>query len=146
MIRSGASASKSRIRPVVAAERGVIEERVRPWVGGPIGSGSLVGRRPRRRSLGGCGLPAPHKWGVPARKLAQNRQSSWLPRGLGSRARRRRRRLALATCSEGAVPATEPGRFLLVRRPTGVPAPEDFNLVSEPLPDLADGEFLIRNH
>ena len=41
---------------------------------------------------------------------------------------------------------TENRRFLLVRRPNGVPAPEDFSLVSEPLPELADGEFLIRNH
>lgn len=37
-------------------------------------------------------------------------------------------------------------RFLLVRRPNGEPAPEDFSLVTEPTPELADGEFLIRNH
>lgn len=37
-------------------------------------------------------------------------------------------------------------RFLLVRRPNGEPVPEDFSLVSEPLPELSDGQFLIRNH
>jgi NADPH-dependent curcumin reductase CurA len=37
-------------------------------------------------------------------------------------------------------------RFILQRRPSGTPAAEDFALVSEPLPELADGQFLIRNH
>jgi NADPH-dependent curcumin reductase CurA len=37
-------------------------------------------------------------------------------------------------------------RFLLVRRPKGEPVPEDFSLVTEATPELADGEFLIRNH
>ncbi len=37
-------------------------------------------------------------------------------------------------------------RFLLVRRPNGAPVAEDFSLVSEPLPELAEGQFLIRNH
>jgi len=37
-------------------------------------------------------------------------------------------------------------RFLLIRRPNGEPVPEDFSLVTEPTPELADGEFLIRNH
>lgn len=37
-------------------------------------------------------------------------------------------------------------RFLLVRRPNGEPVPEDFSLVTEATPELADGEFLIRNH
>jgi NADPH-dependent curcumin reductase CurA len=37
-------------------------------------------------------------------------------------------------------------RFLLVRRPDGAPAPEDFLLDPHPLPELAEGEFLIRNH
>lgn len=37
-------------------------------------------------------------------------------------------------------------RFLLVRRPEGEPVRDDFDLVSEPTPDLADGQFLIRNH
>ncbi len=41
---------------------------------------------------------------------------------------------------------TQNRRFLLVRRPNGAPVAEDFNLVSEPLPELADGQFLIRNH
>lgn len=36
-------------------------------------------------------------------------------------------------------------RFLLVRRPKGTPVAEDFSLVSEPTPELAEGEFLIRN-
>ena len=37
-------------------------------------------------------------------------------------------------------------RFLLRRRPNGEPVPQDFELVSEPLPALAEGQFLIRNH
>ncbi|HSI19007.1 MAG TPA: NADP-dependent oxidoreductase [Sphingomonas sp.] len=37
-------------------------------------------------------------------------------------------------------------RFLLVRRPDGAPAPDDFRLDPQPLPDLAEGQFLIRNH
>ena len=37
-------------------------------------------------------------------------------------------------------------RFLLVRRPLGTPVPDDFSLVSEPTPELAPGQFLIRNH
>lgn len=37
-------------------------------------------------------------------------------------------------------------RFFLVRRPNGEPVREDFALVTEPTPELADGQFLIRNH
>ena len=37
-------------------------------------------------------------------------------------------------------------RFLLQRRPDGEPVPEDFELITEPAPDLEDGQFLIRNH
>jgi NADPH-dependent curcumin reductase CurA len=37
-------------------------------------------------------------------------------------------------------------RFLLRRRPQGEPVPDDFELVTEALPELADGQFLIRNH
>ena len=37
-------------------------------------------------------------------------------------------------------------RFLLQRRPDGEPVPEDFELVAESTPELAEGEFLIRNH
>jgi len=37
-------------------------------------------------------------------------------------------------------------RFLLVRRPTGAPVEDDFVLVTEPAPELAEGQFLIRNH
>lgn len=37
-------------------------------------------------------------------------------------------------------------RFLLRRRPQGEPVPEDFELVTESLPELAEGQFLIRNH
>lgn len=37
-------------------------------------------------------------------------------------------------------------RFLLTRRPNGEPVLEDFSLVTEPAPELADGQFLIRNH
>lgn len=37
-------------------------------------------------------------------------------------------------------------RFLLRRRPEGQPVPDDFELVDDPLPQLEDGQFLIRNH
>lgn len=36
-------------------------------------------------------------------------------------------------------------RFILKRRPNGDPVPEDFELREEPLPEIADGQFLIRN-
>lgn len=37
-------------------------------------------------------------------------------------------------------------RWLLVRRPEGRPRPEDFRLEAQPVPELAEGQFLIRNH
>ena len=37
-------------------------------------------------------------------------------------------------------------RFLLRRRPQGEPVSEDFELVTEALPELTEGQFLIRNH
>jgi NADPH-dependent curcumin reductase CurA len=37
-------------------------------------------------------------------------------------------------------------RFTLVRRPHGLPVPEDFRLIEEPTPALAEGQFLLRNH
>jgi NADPH-dependent curcumin reductase CurA len=37
-------------------------------------------------------------------------------------------------------------RFILKRRPNGTPVPDDFELREEALPELADGQFLIRNH
>jgi hypothetical protein len=37
-------------------------------------------------------------------------------------------------------------RFLLQRRPDGVPVRDDFELVTEPALALAEGQFLIRNH
>ena len=37
-------------------------------------------------------------------------------------------------------------RFLLQRRPDGTPVREDFALVTEDTPELAEGQFLIRNH
>ncbi|WP_296678871.1 NADP-dependent oxidoreductase [Novosphingobium sp.] len=37
-------------------------------------------------------------------------------------------------------------RFLLRRRPQGEPVPDDFELVSEALPVLDEGQFLVRNH
>lgn len=40
---------------------------------------------------------------------------------------------------------TENRRFILVRRPEGEPRPEDFELRREPLPQLAEGQFLVRN-
>jgi len=41
---------------------------------------------------------------------------------------------------------SENKRFLLIRRPQGMPVQADFQLVSEALPELAEGQFLIRNH
>jgi NADPH-dependent curcumin reductase CurA len=41
---------------------------------------------------------------------------------------------------------TENRRFLLRRRPSGEPVRADFELVTEALPGIADGQFLIRNH
>lgn len=37
-------------------------------------------------------------------------------------------------------------RFLLQRRPNGMPVREDFALVTEETPPLEEGQFLIRNH
>lgn len=37
-------------------------------------------------------------------------------------------------------------RFLLVRRPQGEPAPEDFNLVEEAIPEPPEGGLVVRNH
>ena len=37
-------------------------------------------------------------------------------------------------------------RFLLRRRPDGDPVPDDFALVEEAIPELGEGQFLIRNH
>lgn len=37
-------------------------------------------------------------------------------------------------------------RFLLIRRPNGIPVAEDFRLETVKTPELADGQFMIRNH
>jgi NADPH-dependent curcumin reductase CurA len=37
-------------------------------------------------------------------------------------------------------------RFKLVRRPKGIPVDGDFALVTEAIPELDEGQFLIRNH
>ena len=37
-------------------------------------------------------------------------------------------------------------RFTLVRRPVGMPVAEDFSLVSQETPALAEGQLLVRNH
>lgn len=37
-------------------------------------------------------------------------------------------------------------RFLLLRRPNGTPVPEDFALVTEPVPIPAPGEVVVQNH
>ncbi|TAL01145.1 MAG: NADP-dependent oxidoreductase [Rhodospirillaceae bacterium] len=37
-------------------------------------------------------------------------------------------------------------RFLLVKRPNGDPRPDDFKLVSTPIPEPDKGSFVIRNH
>lgn len=36
--------------------------------------------------------------------------------------------------------------IVLARRPSGAPVPEDFNLISERLASLKDGELLLKNH
>jgi len=36
-------------------------------------------------------------------------------------------------------------RFLLSRRPIGTPRPDDFSLVQTPIPQAADGSFVVRN-
>ncbi len=36
-------------------------------------------------------------------------------------------------------------KWLLAKRPTGVVGPEDFDLTVEPVPSIAEGEFLVRN-
>ncbi len=40
----------------------------------------------------------------------------------------------------------ENSRFLLIRRPQGAPVADDFKLETVKTPELADGQFLIRNH
>mgnify|MGYP002651119308 CR=1 FL=1 len=37
-------------------------------------------------------------------------------------------------------------RFLLIRRPQGMPVPEDFSLVESAIPEPRDGAFVVRNH
>jgi NADPH-dependent curcumin reductase CurA len=37
-------------------------------------------------------------------------------------------------------------RFVLMRRPTGAPLPEDFALQSSPVPESPPGGFVVRNH
>jgi NADPH-dependent curcumin reductase len=37
-------------------------------------------------------------------------------------------------------------QVLLARRPSGVPQASDFQLVENPVPEINDGQFLIRNH
>ncbi|QJB70155.1 NADP-dependent oxidoreductase [Parasphingorhabdus halotolerans] len=37
-------------------------------------------------------------------------------------------------------------KFTLAKRPDGEPKPDDFKLVEETLPELQDGQFLVRNH
>ena len=41
---------------------------------------------------------------------------------------------------------SENRKLILKRRPDGHPVSEDFALVAETLPDLSDGEILVRNH
>ena len=37
-------------------------------------------------------------------------------------------------------------KFILKRRPNGNPVKEDFSLVKETIPEISDGEILVRNH
>ncbi|GAB91195.1 putative NADP-dependent oxidoreductase [Gordonia rhizosphera] len=36
-------------------------------------------------------------------------------------------------------------KWLLAKRPTGIVGPQDFDLTVEPVPSIAEGEFLVRN-
>ena len=40
---------------------------------------------------------------------------------------------------------TDNTSVLLARRPNGNPVPDDFTLATEPLPDLEEGQFLLKN-
>jgi len=37
-------------------------------------------------------------------------------------------------------------KFILKRRPQGLPVPEDFELIMEGVPQISEGEILVRNH
>ena len=37
-------------------------------------------------------------------------------------------------------------KFILKRRPNGIPVKEDFSLTKEAIPEISDGEILVRNH
>ena len=37
-------------------------------------------------------------------------------------------------------------QVLLTSRPAGIPQAENFALAEAPVPELADGQFLVRNH
>jgi NADPH-dependent curcumin reductase CurA len=54
--------------------------------------------------------------------------------------------LALFSSTYEIFPMTHNRRFLLMRRPNGMPVADDFALVSEAMPDLQDGQILVRNH
>src|SRR5260370_2251634 len=41
---------------------------------------------------------------------------------------------------------SENHQMRLVARPRGIPQPEHFALVTEPMPQIGDGEMLVRNH
>lgn len=41
---------------------------------------------------------------------------------------------------------SENRKLILKRRPQGLPVAEDFDLISEDLPKISDGEILVRNH
>ena len=41
---------------------------------------------------------------------------------------------------------SENRKFILKRRPNGNPVKDDFSLVKEAIPDISDGEILVRNH
>ena len=41
---------------------------------------------------------------------------------------------------------SENRKLILKRRPQGLPVAEDFELINEALPDISDGEILVRNH
>jgi len=54
--------------------------------------------------------------------------------------------LPLTMKGETAMAETEMERIVLVRHIEGAPSPDDFRIERLPIPELADGQFLARNH
>jgi NADPH-dependent curcumin reductase CurA len=53
---------------------------------------------------------------------------------------------SLRLSGSGQMKRPENHQMRLVARPKGIPQPEHFALVAEPLPRIEDGQMLVRNH